>query len=118
MERDVLEKALAGDHPALSDLRMQLSMCQVSRRELTGCGFFTDLCVAPDAPRAQTAKRHIRLSDVTANVEGLEHGAGFVVYVDDGMLMMLEGFSFDERWPDSAERYTLDYRQRDRHLNI
>ena len=118
MERDVLEKALAGDHPVLSDLRRQLSMCQVSKREMTGCGFFADLHVAPDTPRAKTAKRHIIISDVTAEVLGLKHGAGFVVYVDDGILMMLEGFSYDEPWPDRIESYTLDYMERDRHLGM
>jgi hypothetical protein len=31
--------------------------------------------------------------------KGLVHGAGFVVFIDQGRLAVLEGFTYDEDWP-------------------
>jgi hypothetical protein len=47
------------------------------------------------------------LGDVTATIEGLEHGAGFVLFVQDGVLDVLEGFSYDEPWTDMNARFEV-----------
>ena len=45
--------------------------------------------------------------DVSARIDGMEHGAGFVLWVEDGVLETLEGFSYVEPWPDLSARYEL-----------
>jgi hypothetical protein len=42
-------------------------------------------------------------------MDGLEHGAGFELLVKDGYLRMLEGYSYDEPWPDSIHTFDLYY---------
>lgn len=106
LERAVLTKLLAGEHPLLERLRNQLSNCQVSRRELTGAGFYAYLDVG-DAPAADDV--NLRFGDVIAEIEGMAHGAGFVLYVEHGRLSMLEGYGYDDPWPSTITAYTLKY---------
>jgi hypothetical protein len=47
------------------------------------------------------------LSDVAAEIDGAQHGAGFVLFIEDGMLDVLEGFTYDEPWPGRVERFTV-----------
>jgi hypothetical protein len=43
-----------------------------------------------------------------AEIAGLERGVSFVLFVRDGMLDFLEGFTFDEPWPDRIDDYSVD----------
>ena len=47
------------------------------------------------------------LDDVTVEIEGLRHGAGFVLFLGDGLLDMLEGYSYGEPWPSRVGRFSL-----------
>lgn len=38
---------------------------------------------------------------------GLRHGGGFVLFAENGILSMLEGFSYDKPWPGMIDRYEL-----------
>jgi hypothetical protein len=42
------------------------------------------------------------LSDLYAEISGLEHDAGFVLFIEDGAIDVLECFIVDDRWPDDA----------------
>lgn len=109
LERGVLHKLLAGEHPVLEALRGQLGSCRVGRRELTGCGFFTELQVDRTLPAAPTSAQKLRIGDVIATITGLKHGAGFVLFVKAGYMDMLEGYSYDEPWPESVSEFDVGY---------
>lgn len=98
-EAGLMEMLLAGDNPVLQTLRCQLRGSRVKSRELTGCGFFTYFGVDRSAAMAVSGHPSLRISDVDAVIPGLEHGAGFVLFVEDGYLDNLEGYSYDELWP-------------------
>ena len=107
LENAILNKLLAGDLPELIQLRSQLRCCNIVRREFTGCGFYiefkvsnSDLCIP---------FLDIQLGDVIAEIEGLEHGAGFLLFIKNGVLSMLEGYSYDEPWPSSIDNFKLMY---------
>ncbi len=95
---------LAGDHPVLAALRGQRSLVTVTGRELTGVGFFTTLRV-PLAPLGRLV-----IGDIDAKMRGLQYGAGFVLFVENGVLKTLEGFSYEEPWPDVIAELALAYR--------
>jgi hypothetical protein len=106
LEHAVVEKLLQGEHPVLANLRDQLRECSVVRRELTGVGFYTYFNVAtPSAPEP----RNLRLDDVAAEIAGLRNGAGFILYVANGRLDLLEGYCFDEPWPREIDHFNLRY---------
>jgi hypothetical protein len=116
LENRVLEKLLAGNHPILEALRRQLEGGTVRSREFTGVGFFTKLCPSPGAQRAPTPRDRFHLGGVYAEITGLCHGAGFVLFVTDGYLDFLEGFCYDEAWPTQTQGARLYYagpRERD-----
>lgn len=105
-ERDVLNKLLDGMHPLLTQLRVQLGVCRVKRREFTGTGFYTlldvDISFSVDNIK-------LRFGDVIAEINEMAYGAGFVLYVNNGRLSMLEGYGYDEPWPSTVREYTLKY---------
>jgi hypothetical protein len=108
LERQVMEAMLRGDHPTLFTLRAQLAVAKVVGRDLTGVGFFTRFHVPSSAVRLSPPRSPI-VADVFATVEGLKHGAGFLLFVTDGVLDTLEGYTLDDRWPDDARLVRVFY---------
>jgi hypothetical protein len=114
-ERAVLEKLLAGNHPVLATLRRQYEHARVMQRETTGVGFYCEFEVDGEAP---VEHRDFQIGDVHAEVEGLAHGAGFVLFVRGGRLSMLEGFSYDEPWPRRIDGFSLRYSDPERKAEL
>jgi hypothetical protein len=71
----------------------------------------------PPAVKAVGRGLRARLDDVVATIEGLEHGAGFVLFIENGLLDNLEGFTYDEPWPDRLGGYSLRYMNEERDLS-
>jgi hypothetical protein len=109
LERAVMERLLDGDHPALAALRQQLPFLTVKSRRLTGVGFFTEFSLAEGVRAATLVDPKIRFGDVEASIDGLRHGAGFLLYIDNGLLQELEGYTYDEPWPAEIGQFTLNY---------
>lgn len=107
LEAAVLEKFLEGDFSGLVALRAQLAHLSVKSRELTGVGFFTDFEIAPGAVPVPLGRGISPLRGVEATIEGLTHGAGFLLFVKDGFLSMLEGFSYDDCWPSEIKSFSV-----------
>ncbi len=100
MERIALEMLLAGDDDRLTVLRAQLAGIEVASRELSGSGFFTNLRVLAMHPRAKTAERLV-IDDVCAKITGRTIPVGFLLFVTDGALDMLECCGTGT-WPEGA----------------
>jgi hypothetical protein len=104
LERQVLETLLASTDRELTPsdlktLRLQLRQAIILSREMTGHGFYTRFLVAESATRLPN-HRSFWFGSVTADVPGLDYGAGFQLYIKDGAANELEGFSYDGPWPD------------------
>lgn len=106
LEQAVLGKLLAGDHPVLATLREQSERARLARRECTGVGFFCEFEVDSNAPMVQGDSS---IGDVHAELEGLAHGAGFMLFVRGGRLSILEGYTYDEPWPKQIRGFSLKY---------
>lgn len=87
--------AIFAETPDFSrDLIRQLNEASVTDRENSGCGFFTSISVSSSSPRLESPRT---LGNQTnADIEGLVHGMGFVLFMDEGHLKMLEGYTFGE----------------------
>lgn len=87
-------------------VRQQLSHATVAKRKFTGVGFFTEIALPADAPvRRDLPSTHI--GDVGAEFPRLQHGAGFVLFIRDGVVSMLEGFTYDEPWPTDTDEFKI-----------
>ena len=49
------------------------------------------------------------LSDVGADLVGVDHGVGFALFVKDGRLDFLEGFTYADAWPAVTELLQWHY---------
>lgn len=105
LERDVIEMIVRRDHPVMAALRAQLAVCRTKSRTLTGVGFYTQI-VVPQTLAVPGIDR-MTLGDVHAEIPGVDHGAGFVLFIEDGMLETLEGFTYDGAWPDHVDGYAV-----------
>src|SRR5437762_2995955 len=97
-----MDLLLQGDHPVLATLRDQFAVAQVRGRRFTGVGFFTNFEVPATAPRLPFKSRLV-LTDVYADITGLAHGAGFLLFVDGGALNFLECAICEPEWPTDAK---------------
>lgn len=106
-EKAILEKLLFGNIPEIITLRRQVDLCKVVKREKTGFGFYTTFTLPENTSRI--IGLNAKFGDVVGEIEGLRYGAGFLLYVSDGTLDMLEGYSYDEPWPSSINQFKLSY---------
>jgi hypothetical protein len=106
LENAVLTMLLRKPDEPFNTLRQQLRHATVSGREFTGVGFFTEFALRRDSPVCRDLP-DMALGDVGANVPNLEHGIGFVLFVRGGALSTLEGYTYDEPWPDNTDGFAL-----------
>jgi len=116
LEGAVIRKLLDGDDETLAILRTQAEALKVLDREFTGVGFYTKISAPPELER--TNKRSLVFGDVEAEIPELENGAGFLLYVENGLLHMLEGYTYgSERWPEQVTSFKLRYHRDPRNLS-
>ncbi|MFK8001053.1 MAG: hypothetical protein AB8H86_15765 [Polyangiales bacterium] len=109
LEAAVLDKLLTDEHPVLIGLREQLATAHVKSREVSGVGFFTEFEWPRGVDPVLAAPASIRFGDLHAEFEGLQHGAGFILFVDEGVATMLEGYTYIGAWPKDEVLVSLEY---------
>lgn len=102
-----MAELIAGENPILHILQQQAELCWVRSRELTGVGFMAEFGLPAHVERLRTDRDRVILSGVNAEIAGLTHGAGFVLYINRGLIDALEGFSYDEPWPTAVGAFVL-----------
>jgi hypothetical protein len=106
LEKAVIDMMLEKPSEQIEVIRQQLAHAQVGRREFTGVGFFTYFIVPSDT----TVRRdlpNMEIGNVDATFPSLKHGAGFVLFIRDGIVKMLEGYTYDEPWPEQIEEFNV-----------
>jgi hypothetical protein len=106
IERAVLEAA-AHDFQASADaLREQIATAQVTDFENTGVGFFSTVKVSPEAPRLNDQSP---LDAATGGAASIPHGMGFLVFLKEGHISLIEGYTYDGSTVDlDFERVAFD----------
>lgn len=108
-EKNIMLKLLEGDDNTLQILRIQYENAIVKSREFTGTGFYTTFAIPNSVPRLEYNKA-FQIGDVVGQVDGIRDGVGFVLFVENGFLNMLEGYTYgDEKWPKTIIKYKYEY---------
>jgi hypothetical protein len=94
----LMELLLSGDDPSAQVLRDQYALASIAGMTLTGGGFVVDFAIPPSAPRVSL--RTMIGGAAIIEMEGVEHGAGCVLFVREGVLQMLEGYAYADEWPE------------------
>jgi hypothetical protein len=107
LESAVLGKLLEKRGEPFDAIREQLAHASVSSRKFTGVGFFTHFAIAPEAPIRRDL-RDTELGDVGAKIPGLVDEAGFLLFIRDGVILFLEGYTYgDAAWPDPITEFSV-----------
>jgi hypothetical protein len=107
LETAALE-AIFSETPELAPaLKSQLEASVVTNRENSGGGFFTTMKVADDAPAVNSPS--VLGYATQARIGGLEHGLGFVLFMRDGKLHMLEGFAWGSERTNDLDLAALQF---------
>jgi hypothetical protein len=108
LQKQVLEMLLNGDDEVLAILREQAKHGSVTSNKETGVGFYAQFVVPSEIPRAP-GHQTFKLADVNGTAANVNHGLGFVLFINDGALAGLEGYTYDEPWPNEIGDLKLTY---------
>jgi hypothetical protein len=92
LEEAALRSIFAETPELAAVLERQLENASVARRENTGGGFFTTISVPSAAPKVNSER--VLGYETSAHVVGLEYGFGFVLFMENGALNLLEGYAW------------------------
>lgn len=103
-EKEIIEAILKHERDReLADLLFeQYKHLLVKKREFTGVGFYTYFYI-PEEGCILNKNLNLKLGDIEAEIKGLKHGAGFILYINEGRITTLEGYCYDEKWPNHAK---------------
>jgi len=119
LEFETLDWLLSGEDPVLELLRKQLASAIAISREFTGYGFYLSFVLPENIDKLDEhfpVRSSFSFGDVEAKLASLKHGAGFLLWIKNGFLSTLEGYTYDEEWPrviDSFELHYLNGKKRD-----
>ena len=104
LEIEIVEAILKYEDKKISKkLYEQFKVAEVKEREYTGTGFFTYFYINDNTKDIFLSNGNMQLGGIHAEIKGLKNGAGFVLYVENGRLKALEGYSYNETWPNQAQ---------------
>ena len=91
----------------VADLERQIERATVTKRENTSVGFFTTIMVAADAPQVMAPR--VLGYQTQAYVHGLEHGFGFVLFMEEGRMHLLDGYAWAGEDTASLDLFGLTF---------
>ncbi len=78
----------------------------VADRKFTEHGFCTTF-YGVTVPYSLGKDVNLTLGKVSATLNDGQHGASFVLFIEGGVISCLEGYAYDEPWPEKIEKYAL-----------
>ncbi len=106
LEKAVLDALLDKPGEPFTTVQQQLAHVVVAQREFSGVGFFTNFTLPADAPVRRDLPS-AEIGGVEAEFPNTQHGAGFLLFIRDGVVSWLEGFTYDEPWPACIDEFVL-----------
>ncbi|TVQ85443.1 MAG: hypothetical protein EA357_00640 [Micavibrio sp.] len=106
LEREVIQKLLEGDDEAKEILREQFRVATVLDRTVTDTGFYVDFSIPEDIQRLADREKLI-IQGIGAKIPSLAFDASFILFVKDGAINLLEGFAYEEPWPNRIDTFEL-----------
>ena len=101
-------KAISDARPGCSELKAQLESLTVFKREYTGCGVYTDFSLPAEAqPFDETLWKFEDMPKVHGTHPSLEAGAGFILWFKNGLVTCLEGYTYEDNWPENENLFVL-----------
>ena len=108
LEKEVIENTLKfSNNEVASKILKQYKNSTIVNREFTGVGFFTYFQI-DDKKLFLKDNSSLKIGGIHAEINGLKYGAGFILFVENGAINNLEGYSYgDDGWPEVITDYKL-----------
>ncbi|MCL2048327.1 MAG: hypothetical protein FWG87_06325 [Defluviitaleaceae bacterium] len=90
------------DNLHIGQLKKQLADIVGTSRTLTGVGFWSYFEIG-DKSLSVGDDVCFKLGGVYADLEGLEYGSDYILYIEKGLLECLEGYCYEDEWPPHEE---------------
>jgi hypothetical protein len=74
----------------------------------TGTGFYTNYQSDITLPKV-VGKQRFHFGDLKVDLKGVKSGVGFVLYIDDGYIKYLEGYTYDDPWPEKLDILNISF---------
>lgn len=103
-EHAVMQKILEEDTSVNRILREQYKKTHVASRDFTGVGFFTDFHLPENIVKVSEPVEYA-YGDVHCDLNGAL--CGFILFIKDGVMICLEGYTYGELWPNVITSYNL-----------
>ncbi|MDI6618807.1 MAG: hypothetical protein QME45_09065 [Clostridiales bacterium] len=108
-EKKLMEMLLAGDEKTLNLLREQYTVAKVVSIERSDVGFFIHFSLK-GRDDLSINNKSFQIGDVDGNINGITGAVGFILYVKNGFISMLEGYTNAvDKWPKSDHEIVLTY---------
>lgn len=105
-EFDIMQRIIAENGDLVDSLGRQYAASKVISREFTGFGFYTSFEILDKSLRLEN-KANLELGNAEAMLAGLKYGMGFVLFIRDGFIKTLEGYTYDEPLPFKFFEYSF-----------
>lgn len=106
----VMEMILNGNEEVLSILREQYRNADIVSVENEEVGFYINYRVNKAVMVTDGYNGTFQIGDVDGTVDNIDGAVGFILYIKNGYLNMLEGYSnIIDKWPEEDYEIKLKY---------
>lgn len=117
-EKKLIFMLLAGNDDNLELLRKQFANSAVASRDISESGFFTEFKTGRKA-KPLHGNPSLEIGDIDGVVDGQEGSVGFVLFIRDGYIYALEGYTaYLDIWPEEYENIDLVYLKKEGNLFV
>ena len=110
LANQVMKMLFSGDEDVLLTLREQYESAVIVSEEDTGVGFFIRYQVDSTIRIGEEFKATFQIGDIDGEIDGIDGAVGFVLFIKDGYLTMLEGYTNGiDKWPEMDTEIKLYY---------
>lgn len=107
---DVMDMLLEGNLELLQVIKKQYNASTIKSIEDTGAGFYVNFEVRDISLKLQSPKDNISFGDVYGMYDGIFGAVGFVLFIRNGFISCLEGYSnIGGLWPTDDTDIELYY---------
>ncbi len=101
----LMPQLLIGPEETLEILRAQWESACIDKIEYSGVGFFANFRVSQSVKT--TTVLNFCGGDAKIHAKGVTHGAGCVLYVEQGVLSYLEVYTYADDWPEHPQEVVI-----------
>ena len=111
----VMELLLKGEDEVLSVLREQYKNANIISEEDGEVGFYINYQINKICAIPNNYNGTFQIGDVDGTVDDIDGAVGFVLYIKNGYMIMLEGYTnVIDKWPELDSQIDLEYDEKQR----